>query len=419
VHTLDSLRYRNFRLLCASFLLVGAGDWTRFVVIGWLTYQLTQSALLTSMALGLGALPLLFVAPLGGVLADVWDRRTLLALSIGVQALTTMGLAGLVVTGRIEVWHIFALILMSGSAGAILGPVSTSMVASIVPRERLVNAFALTSLTYNVTLLAVSAVAGLAINALGPGQTLMTGAVLLLGGSVAVLFIRLEKTGREVARRPVSLMRFREGIGYVRGQPLVLAMLSLTFLPVVLILPATTGLMPVFASDVYGVGPAGLGLLMSAFGAGSVLGIVVLASIGDIRNKLRFVIGTLGGAGVAMAAFSLSPSPAASAPVLMLLSAALSTSLTVNGATIQSLVPDRMRGRVSSLPYMTIGLYPLGALLSGGLAEAFGAPTATLVAAGMMSALLLVLALGTRHLGRQANIPVSGSATPAGPETSV
>ena len=99
VHTLDSLRYRNFRLLFATTLLISGGAWTRVVVVGWLTFSLTQSPLMTSLALGLGALPLLIISPLGGILADMWDRRTILAVTIGFHAAAVAVLAAIVDSG--------------------------------------------------------------------------------------------------------------------------------------------------------------------------------------------------------------------------------------------------------------------------------------------------------------------------------
>ena len=134
VHTLDSLRYRDFRLLFATTMLVSAGAWTRVVVVGWLTYSLTQSPLMTSLALGLGALPLLIVSPLGGILADMWDRRTILAVTIVFHAAVIGTLADVVSTGNVAIWQIFALILLEGSASAFLSPSYVSIVASIVPK---------------------------------------------------------------------------------------------------------------------------------------------------------------------------------------------------------------------------------------------------------------------------------------------
>jgi sugar phosphate permease len=131
----------------------------------------------------------------------------------------------------------------------------------------------------------------------------------------------------------------------------------------------------------------------------------VLASFGTIRNQLRVVIVTLALAGVAMAGFSFSPSMILSLPLLMLLSAAASTSMTLGGAAIQSLTPSKMRGRVSGIHEMTLGLFHLGTLASGVLAQLFGAPSATLFAAGGMVVVLSVVAFAYRGIWWRTKVP--------------
>jgi hypothetical protein len=119
---------------------------------------------------------------------------------------------------------------------------------------------------------------------------------------------------------------------------------------------------------------------------------------------LRVVIMTLALAGGAMAGFSLSPSILVSLPLLMLMSAAASTSMTLGGAAVQSLTPASMRGRVSGIQEMTFGLFPLGTLTSGVLAQFLGAPTATIIAAGAMLATLTALALAFRGIWWRTNV---------------
>jgi hypothetical protein len=398
VHTLDSLRYRDFRLLFATTMLVSAGAWTRVVVVGWLAYSLTQSPLITSLALGLDALPLLIVSPLGGMLADMWDRRTILAVTIVFHAAVIGTLAAVVSTGNVAIWQIFALILLEGSASAFLSPSYVSIVASIVPKERLVNAFALTSLAGNSTRLVFPAIAGVILAVVGPAPALAMGAGLFLVGGVAVLFMKVRGNEPEADADSPRKASIGESVSFVRSKPIIVAMLGLSLLPLMLLGPFVTGLLPVYASEVYEVGPAGLGLLTSALGAGATLGIIVLASFGAIGNQLRVVIITLALAGIAMAGFSFSPTMLLSLPLLMLLSAAASTSMTLGGAAVQSLTPGRMRGRVSGIHEMTLGLFPLGTLASGVLAQFLGAPAATLIAAGAMVTVLSAVAFAYRGI---------------------
>ena len=122
VHTLDSLRYREFRLLWVSTLGIGGGFWVQQLIVGWLTYSLTRSPLLTSLALGLEALPFLLGGPIGGILADQWDRRRLLMAVSAYQAAVTAGFSVVVLLDRVETWHIFAFVLAMGSSWAVSSP---------------------------------------------------------------------------------------------------------------------------------------------------------------------------------------------------------------------------------------------------------------------------------------------------------
>ena len=399
VHTIDSLRHRNFRLLWTATLLAGGAGWTHQVVIGWLIFYMTQSALLTSLALGLGALPFLFVGPVAGVLVDGWDRRKLLALSFGYQATITAGFAGLLVMGRIETWHMFAFVLATGLSSAILHPATTSLLPNTVPRESLLNAFALSSLAFNVTRLTVPAVGGLSIALMGPGRTVLLAVALLLGATMATLALRVEDTSEE-GRRPRSVARFLEGARYIKGEPLVLAMLLMGVLPTILVFPFVQGLMPVYASQVFGAGPVGLGLLLSALGAGATMGTFLLASVGNVRHKGRILFVALALTTALMVAFSRSTSMGLALPILMFFGGSLSSFFTVSSASIQSIVPDRLRGRVSSLAAMSLGLMPVGGLLAGGLAELVGAPSATLAAGALLAAIWLGLSLKLRPVWR-------------------
>ena len=384
VHTLDSFRSKNFRLLwTATFLLAGEA-WSRQVVLGWLTYSLTGSPLLTALAMGLGALPFLIVGPLAGVLADGWDRRKLLAAGIASQAAIAVAFVAVLAGGRVQTWHIFAFILAMGLAASILQPALTAMVPNAVPKERIVNAFALQALAFNITRLTVPAMAGVSIAVLGPGSTMLLGVALLLGAGLAARGVTLAN-GSNGQARPRAVAQLKEVFQYVRRERAVGALLLTGALPSMLAIPFVQSLMPVYASEVFHVGPAGLGFLVSAIGAGSTMGGIVLATMGTVRNKGRLLLVTISLTTAAMVAFSMSPSMPAAVLVLMFLGASQTSFFTVNAASLQGAVPDNLRGRVSSLAGMTMGLFPLGALLSGGLAEWASAPSATLVGAAVLA----------------------------------
>ncbi len=390
VHTLDSLRYRNFRFILAMVMGTGAFDWTLSVVMGWMTFDLTRSALLTSLALAMSSVPFLVIGPLAGVLVDRWDRRHVLVSAIAAKAVITAVFAAIVMTGNLQTWHIFAFLLLIGTAIVLVHPAMLSLISNIVPKETLVNAYALNSMGFNAVRLSVPALAGVSIILLGPAETLFLGVAALLASALAIRAIRLEPGQKARGfKRQNPLAQVAEAVRYVKNERVVMSLMALGVVPGVLLLPFVHGLMPVYAGEVFNVGPAGLGILISAPGIGSLLGSIMLASARALPRG-RVIVLALVWAVICAASFSLSRSMGMSLVLLMMLSSGLATFYTVNGATVQQMVPDSLRGRVASLGAMAHGLYPVGALAAGTIAELFGAPMATLVAAGVMACIVAI-----------------------------
>ena len=285
VHTFDSFGYRSYVFLWLATAFSSAGYWLQQVVVGWLAYEITQSAFWTSLALGLDALPILLAGPVGGVLVDNFDRRKMLAFIYGYQAIVTTVFAGIVMTGNLEAWHIFAFIFFMGLAWVVSDPARMSLIPNIVPRKNLINAFALSSMAFSVTRLVAPALGGVLIAVAGPGPTLALEAALQICAISVALCLRVAKSDRPSLRLPTVFSELREGVRYVLGEPVLIGLFTLTAMPALLVMPSIQGLMPVYAAEVFNVDAKGLGVLMSAVGAGSTLGTFVLASKGDLGAK--------------------------------------------------------------------------------------------------------------------------------------
>ena len=401
VRTFDSFHYRNYVFIWLATMFSSAGFWLQQVVVGWLAYEVTESAFWTSLALGLDALPILLVGPLGGVLVDNFDRRKLLVFIYGYQVVVTSVFAAVVLTGNLEAWHIFTFIFFMGLSWVISDPARMSLIPNIVPRENLVNAFALNSMAFSVTRLGAPALGGVLIAVVGPGPTLLLEAAFQACAVAVALYLQVTKLDRPALRLPTVLSDLREGVNYVLGQPKLIGLFTLTAMPALLVMPSIQGLMPVYAAEVFKVDAKGLGLLLSAVGAGSTIGTFVLASKGDIRSKNVVVLVAIVVLALATAAFSINTLFYSAYLNLMIISAAMMTLFSVTSAAVQSSVPDHFRGRVSGLYMLTWGLFPFGSLAAGFLAERLGAPHATQIAAGTMLVLfsLAVWRIRTlRHL---------------------
>ena len=385
VHTFDSFQHRNYRFLWASTLFFSGAFWMQQVIIGWLTYELTQSALLTSLVMGLDALPILIAGPLGGLLVDRWDKRKLLTGVFAYQSVLALGFALLVLLGTVNTWHVFGFVFLMGIGWVIADPARMSLIPAIVPRHSLVNAFALNSLAFSITRLAIPAVGGALLAFAGAGVALLLqGALVALASALALGLGTFATAGQSKLNPRVVLSEILEAVRYIRETPVVLGLMMLGFIPSVLVSPFLHGLIPVYAAEVYEVGPVTLGLLMSAVGAGFLTGTLVLASLGDVQRKGLMIMGCIALICVSMAALALSPTINMAYPLVAFGSMGTMGFFSITGATMQSILPDGIRGRVSGIYIMTFGAMPLGNLTAGLISENMGAPVATLVACGLV-----------------------------------
>lgn len=398
VHTLNSLRYRNFLLLWLSMMSTGGGFWTQQLVVGYFTYARTKSPFLTSMALGLQMLPFIVAGPIGGIVADRFDKRKILLIISVYQATVTIAFAVLVMLDRVQTWHIFTFALVMGLAVGVTEPTRVSLVPSLVRKNNLMNAFALNGLAFNGTRFAVPAVAGLLMALIGPGATLFIGGLLYLGATIAVALMHLDDGHEAGGKRTESKDGLLGGIRYVIGEPRVLGIVLLLGVPPLLLVSFVQGLMPVFAATIFGVEEWGLGLLVASVGLGGTAGALTVASLQDVRHKGRALFAALGTAAVAAALFSHSGSMVTAMPLLVVMFAGMASFFVIGTATIQTLSPPELRGRVTAIGLMLIGLWPVGAMVSGTLAGLWGAPAAVLTGAGLAMVVLAVVAVAFPQL---------------------
>ena len=406
-----AMRHANYRRYWFGQIGSLVGAWMQSVALPWLVLQLGGSPLQLGLVMAFMFGPSMFLAPLGGVLADRVDKRpTLIAVNV-VAMLQATTLFVLALTGVVEIWHVYLLALVAGFVSAIEMPVRQSFVAELVPREDLVNAIALSSTSFNLSRVVGPAVAGVTIAAFGVASNFGVNAVSYLSVIVGLFLIRTDALHR--APRPAQFPSIRaslgEGLRYARATPTVLWPLVLLGGVAALAMNFQT-LLPLFTRNALGLDSGGYGALFATMGAGSLVGSLGLAFATSQRPMLRLIIG--GGAAFLVFAFALGfvRDPVLAFPLVAAIG--LSSMLMVNtiNVTIQNSVPDALRGRVMAL-YVTVfaGTAPVGGLVAGALAQAFGAPVAFSVGAALAG---LVLAMVAWRL-RSVRMPRIGVAAPA------
>lgn len=380
---LRALNHRNYRLFISGQLISLIGTWMQSVAQSWLVYRLTGSPVLLGAVGFAGQIPVFLLAPVGGLVADRHDRRRILLVTQTVSMVLALALGGLTLSSHIEVWHVAAIAALLGVVNGFDIPTRQAFVTELVARQDLVNAIALNSSMFNGARIVGPAIAGIVVAAVGEGWCFLANGisyVAVLGGLVAIRrpIPRREPRSGSAFAEAAEGFRFAAGTGPVRALLLLLGLVSLTGMPYAV-------LMPVMAAGVLGVGASGLGTLMGASGAGALTGALLLARRGSVRGLGRWVALAAGGFGVSLILFSLSRWFWLSVVLLLPVGFAMMIQMSSSNTLIQSMVPDRLRGRVMAVySMMFMGMAPFGALLAGLLAERFGAP-ATIALGGTCS----------------------------------
>ena len=395
---LVAMRHRNYRRFWFGQIGSLIGAWMQSVALPWLVLSLGGTPLQLGLVIAFLFGPSMIVAPLGGVLADRVDKRRTLIIVNAVAMVQASVLFGLTVTGVVEIWHLYALALVAGVLFAVEMPLRQAFVAELVPREDLVNAIALSSTSFNLSRVIGPAVAGVTIAVFGVASNFGINAVSYVSVIVGLLLVEPDRLFR--AKRPEVFPSVRtslaEGLRYARRTPTVLWPLVLLGGIAALAMNFQT-LLPLFSRDALGMDAGGYGALFAAIGAGSLAGSLGLAFVSNQRPMKRLI---LGGAAAFLAltfALGFASSPAIAFPLVI--GIGLSSMLMINtiNVTIQNSVPDALRGRVMAL-YVTVfaGSAPIGGLIAGSLAQAFGAAVAFSVGAAAAAFVLALVALKLR-----------------------
>ena len=389
-----AMRHANYRRFWFGQIGSLVGAWMQSVALPWLVLQLGGSPLQLGLVMAFMFGPSLFLAPLGGVLADRVDKRRALLVVNVVAMMQATTLFVLAATGAVEIWHVYLLALVAGFVNAVEMPVRQSFVAELVPREDLVNAIALSSTSFNLSRVIGPAIAGVTIAAFGVASNFGVNALSYLSVIVGLLLIRTDALHR--VPRPAVLPSVRaslaEGLRYARATPTVLWPLVLLGGVAALAMNFQT-LLPIFSRDALGFDSGGYGALFAAMGAGSLAGSLMLAFATSQRPLVKLIVG--GGAAFLVMLFALGFVQTPSMAFALVIGIGFASMLMVNtiNVTIQNSIPDALRGRVMSL-YVTVfaGSAPIGGLLAGAMAQAWGAPVAFSVGAVLAGGVLAVVA---------------------------
>jgi len=369
------LRHRDFSLYVAATVATAVAIEMSFVAIGWQVYEINGNPL----DLGLVGLAMFVPLPLlalpAGHLADRYPRRTILAFSVGVDAVVAVGLLLVTRSGGNETWPFFALAFGTGVASALGAPAGRALTPSLVPESMLVRALAQRSVALQLSVIGGPALGGL-LFAIRPELVYAVATAFSLLALAAVLTLHAGRDG--VGTGSPDLRSVLGGVRLVRRTPVLLGAISLDLFAV--LFGGAVALLPIFAKDVLEVGPAGLGVLRAAPAAGALVAAIVLVRRPVQQRAGRTLLTVVALYGVTIVVFGLSETMWLSLAALAAGGAVDMVSMVLRQTILPLVTPDELRGRVNAVEMVFISASnELGAFESGVAAALVGAVPAVVI----------------------------------------
>jgi MFS family permease len=395
LRTFRALQYRDFRLLWAGLAVSAVGTWMQIVALSLLVLDLTHGSAVALGTLSLTqAISFLLFAAIGGSVADHFDKRRLLLLTQSLMMGFAVLLGILTLMGLIRFWVILLVAFASSSALSFDQPARNALITSLVPKEHLMNAVSLQSAVFNGASILGPALAGLSLSRIGYSGNFFLNAASFFAVLAALLLLRTAKLQTVPRLSGRMLDSVREALRYVRHDAVLPGVVP-AYAALLFFGPSAALALPVFAKEVLHVGPAQLGVLFSAVGAGTVVGALILASVAGRVDDGRLVFGPILLWTVALAVFGWSDSLRVSVPTLFVLGAAQNVAGATTVTLLQMRVPPEMRGRAMSLNTLLIMcVRPLGDFPAGAVIGWLGFRPAVLLGAMLVGAVSLALFLG-------------------------
>jgi MFS family permease len=378
----DVLADAQFRALVISQATFDLGIFMRGAAASWVVFELTQSQLWIGLVAGVRAIPIFALALLGGVISDRFGRRNLMIAAGALIAAASAVTAILISTELLVAWHMIVVSIIGGIGGALYGPAFYALIADIVRSDRLSNANGILSVAQTTGEMFGPVIVGFVIAASGAHTVFWMVVVGNVFGLMLLLRVREpERVATDGAEsKPSFISQLTEGLRYARNTP-PLMLLTILVMAQNLFGVAIFPLMPVYADDVLDIGATGFGLMGGAFGAGALIGAVVVSVFGIHHRHAYMMVGLGLVWDTGMVVFGFSRSVPISLSVLFVMGLISMPWVTSVLTMFQQAATEKMRGRVMSLYVIAINTFPLGWLFGGAVAEWLGNEEALVISA--------------------------------------
>mgnify|MGYP001189400208 FL=1 len=374
------------------------GQQMETVVVVWYVLNLTDSPLLVGLT-ATARMGFNFLALFAGATADMVPRRTLLMIAQTAMAALAILMLVLIVTDLIEVWHIFVITLAAGLARIFQRPTAQSLGVDSLDQSRIPNGVALLNAATNFALVVGPVVGGVLFDLFGPEGAYAMVALLNVFSGVAAFFIGATRVS--VSNNGESVFAVvAQGARYVRGEQLLWSVLLVAVIFNITGFSFHVTLVPIFAKEVLDVNSVRLGIMISSFGIGGLIGSLFWASIPNLRHIGLLCILAVMGWHATMIVFAVSTNFYLSVAILVVTGMMFSSSLVMVLTVLMKTAPPEFRGRIMGLRTLAIYAHAFGSVAFGAVAGMLGAST-TVVICGMGGiGMMVVLALIAPKLRR-------------------
>jgi MFS family permease len=382
-----ALRSRNFRLFWCGQLISLIGTWMQTTGQAWLVLTLTHnSAIALGIVGALQFLPILLFTLFGGVVADRLPKRRLLLFTQSFATLQAIVLWLLVVTGTVQIWHVYLLAFLLGLTNSLDMPTRQSFVVEMVGQETLPNAIALNSSIFNLARIVGPGIAGLVIAGFGEAPLFLLNAISFIPVIIGLAMIDISKLyAQPQYKNGTQTNAWRsvgEGLVYVWRTPVVLLIIAV--IGVVSLFGVNFNVtLPLVATEILHSGAEGFGFISSAFGLGALIAALWLAWGNKKPSITQLLISSIIFC-ITLALFGVSRWYLLSLVLVALTGFAQIIFMAIGNTTLQTVTPNRLRGRIMGV-YMLVfnGSTPIGNLFTGALAHSFGISATIVISAGL------------------------------------
>ena len=390
IRTFSSLRHRDYRYLFFGNVFSFMAYWLQILSLSWLVWELTKdpvtglgSPFLSSAAAGVRAVPTLLLGPWAGVLLDRMDRRRVVIGSQVGLTVAALFFATLVATGAVEVWQVFVYASISAVFNAVMQPARQALVANTVPHSDMQNAMALQAMAVNSNRLIGALIGGALITTVGIKWNFFVECFAYLATGLLLIPMKTPYGEESTAVEQSVMTNLRDGFVYIWRDNRPILYLTIMFLLVNLVFMPLPAILPSYTGEVLHRDAAVGGYLLAAAGAGGLVATFYIASLGFFTNKGRVSLIALVVSSAAIVLLAQSQWILLSLGMMILQAFSQTHFMVSNLTLVQSTIPDTLRGRVTSIYTLVMGMSALGIFLIGLLIELYGASRALTVVAAV------------------------------------